>query len=115
MPQTRRTPKDKDNVIKIPSKRSRAKEKLKAKRMFMLSSVLTFACIAGVMCLLMSSQATLTELTDKASKTTKILKEAESINTQLSVKAKAIQVNKIEDKTYIETVKVGKNDKSKVL
>lgn len=78
-------------IVKLPGKKLRRKEKLKAQKMLFISTFSIFLVTAVCVSAFVLGQAKLTELTDKAAKASIELEQCQSLNTQLKMKLEAIQ------------------------
>ena len=114
----RRRKRTKKNVVKLPSAKARRLEKLRAKKMTLFSVFASTVLLAGVVSFFVMGQVQLTELTDRAAKASKVLKESESVNTQLSMRFKSSKVQAVQktlnEHIPVEIVKVSRGDAAEI-
>lgn len=82
------SPEKRDNIVELPGKRSKSKQKSKLNIMSVMFTAITFSASVAAVGTMLSNQVQLTEIADKTNQLTKQLEESKSENTQLEMKIK---------------------------
>lgn len=103
-------------IVELPGRRARRKEKLKAKRKFLTSVFSMFMIASAAVATFIMGQVKLTEITDQTEKASKVLDECESSNTQLRMQIEAYGASKVlpDDSVHNEIVKIPKESLAEV-
>lgn len=104
-------------IISLPGKKARREEKLRARKMFIISVFSVFTMSAAGVSAFVLGQAGLTEYTDKTVKASKELEQCQSVGTQLAVKLKESEsaacaggFKNEESGEHVESIKVLQGD-----
>lgn len=98
-------------IVELPGRGARRKEKLKAKRTVLMATFSVFMISAVAVSGFVMGQVTLTEITDQTEKASKILDERESSNTQLRMQLESQGAAKMDsgETVHNEIVKIPKD------
>lgn len=104
--------KRKGQIVELPSRRARRKEKLKTKRKVLTAAFSAFMIVAATVSTFVMGQVRLTEITDQTEKASKELNERESSNMQLRMQLEAQGTAKMsaDDSVHNEIVKIPKEN-----
>ena len=99
-------------IVELPGRLARRKEKLKSKRTFLMAVFSVFMISSAVVSGFVMGQVTLTEITDQTEKATKVLDECESSNTQLRMQLEAHGASRVAESgsVHSELVKIPKEN-----
>ena len=100
--------KRKGQIVELPGRRARRKEKLKTRRLFLTAVFSVFMVSAMVVSGFVMGQVKLTEITDQAEKASKILDERETANMQLRMEIESQGKSQSADSVHNEIVKIPK-------
>ncbi|MBR2734760.1 MAG: hypothetical protein IKE05_01030 [Clostridia bacterium] len=103
-------------IVELPGRRARRKEKLKAKRTLLTAVFSVFMVSAMVVSGFVMGQVKLTEITDQTEKASRVLDERESSNTQLrmELESKNTAGSFAKDSVHNEVVKISKENLTEV-
>ena len=108
--------KRKGQIVELPGRRARRKEKLKTKKKVLIAAFSAFVIAAATVSTFIVGQVKLTEITDQTAKASKVLDECESSNTQLRMELEAKGDSNISAKNTVrnEVVKIPKENLTEI-
>lgn len=90
-------------VVELPSRLARRKEKLKTKRKLLIAAFSAFMMVAAVVSTFIKGQVKIAEITDQTEKETKRLNALESSNMQFTMQRESQSVAKLNTDESVHT------------